>query len=281
MKIMVVDRDELSAQMIASRLEPIGHNVVHEAVKNNAPQRMIAEQHEVVFIDPSPLTSARSLILNIRRAIPAYSYIVLLSQNSDRTEAIKAGCNDFLSKPLDNAALDQTIGNAERLLKLTRRIGDDSEDFPSAGGVIAKSAFNQLFLSAMDRADRYGERAYVLFISMSNYKHIVEMDGHYAGDYAVAVLSKYLVRLRRQSDIIGQTAKYEYAILLQRPQHEHEPIEAANRFAESLAKYGDIFSSGSTPAEITISLIDLPVGSQLVEHVITRESAAASQPARA
>lgn len=280
MKIMVVDREDLSTQMIASRLEPIGHNVEHEPVKNNAPERMIKGQHNVVFIDPSPLTSARPLIMNIRRAVPGYSYIALMTQNASREEAIKAGCNDYLAKPLSNAALDTTIENADRLLKLTKRIGDDSEDFPSAGGVIAKSAFNQLFLSAIDRADRYGERSFVLFISMSNYAAIVERDGHYAGDYAVAILSKYLVRLRRQSDIIGQTAKYEYALLLQRPQYETEPVEAANRFAESIAKLDDVFSAGPTPPEISISLVDLPVGGLLARHVITRESADAAKAAK-
>jgi GGDEF domain-containing protein len=149
------------------------------------------------------------------------------------------------------------------------RIGDDSEDFPSAGGVIAKSAFNQLFLSGMDRADRYGERTFVLFISLSNYKEILEMDGPYAAEYAVAKLSQYLVLLRRQSDIIGQTARYEYALLLQRPAYDTEPVEAANRFAESLSNIKDIVSSGSTEVKVTISLVDLPMGAKLIEHIIT------------
>lgn len=280
MKIMVVDREDLASQLIASRLEPIGHNVLHEAVKNNAPERMISGHYNLVYVDPSPLTSARPLIMNIRRAVPAYSYIVLMSQTGTREEAIKAGCNDFLGKPVDNGVLDKTVANADRLLRLTKRIGDDSEDFPSAGGVIAKSAFNQLFLSAIDRADRYGERSFVLFISMSNYGAIVERDGQYAGDYAVAVLSKYLVRLRRQSDIIGQTAKFEYALLLQRPQYETEPVEAANRFAESIGKLDDIFTAGNTPPEITISLIDLPVGGELARHTITRASVAAAKIAK-
>ncbi len=269
MKVLVVDRDALAGQLIKSRIEPMGHKVTQEAVKNNAVERLANEEFDVIYLDPSPLTSPRPVILNIRRSVSNYPYIFLLSENASRQEALKLGCNDVMNKPLDITVLDERMGNADRLTKLIRRIGDDSEDFPSAGGVIAKSAFNQLFLSAVDRADRYGERTYMLFISVSNYQEIRDSDGAYAADYAVAKLSQYLVLLRRQSDIIGQTAKHEYALMLQRPVYDTEPVEAANRFAESLAGCEDIVSSGATPVQITVTLLDVPVGARIVEHVAT------------
>jgi CheY-like chemotaxis protein len=266
MKILIVDRDALSFQLVKPKLEALGHKVIHEATKNNAVDRAAREGCDVIFIDPSPLTTPRQFILSIRRGVTHYPYIFLMSETASREDAIKSGANDILNKPLDPTILEEKTGNAERLLKLVKRIGDDSEDFPSAGGVIAKSAFNQLFLSAMDRADRYGERTYILFISLSNYREIKDIDGPYAADYAVAKLSQYLVLLRRQSDIIGQTAKFEYALLLQRPVYETEPVEAANRFAESLAGFKDIVSSGKTPVEITVTLVNLPVGARPIEH---------------
>lgn len=269
MKVLVVDRDALAGQLIKSRLEPTGHKVTQEAVKNNAVDRLSSDEFDLIFLDPTPLTSPRPVILNIRRTVANYPYIFLLHETASRQEALKLGCNDVMNKPLDITTLDEKVANAERLTKLIRRIGDDSEDFPSAGGVIAKSAFNQLFLSAIDRADRYGERTFILFISLSNYKEIRDHDGTYAADYAVAKLSQYLVLLRRQSDIIGQTAKFEYALMLQRPVYDTEPVEAANRFAESLAGCADIVSSGSAPVEITVTLLDVPVGQKVIEHVIT------------
>lgn len=268
MKVLVVDRDALVGQLVKSKLEPQGHKVLHEAVKNNAVARMSSEEFDVIFLDPAPLTSPRPVVLNIRRTVSNYPYVFLLSETANRQEALKLGCNDVMNKPFDAALLDEKIDNAQRLTALMRRIGDDSEDFPSAGGVIAKSAYNQLFLSAVDRADRYGERTYMLFISLSNYKEIRDLDGVYAADYAVAKLSQYLVLLRRQSDIIGQTAKYEYALMLQRPVYDTEPVEAASRFTESLAGCLDIVAPGAAPVDITVTLLDVPVGSKVVEHVI-------------
>jgi PleD family two-component response regulator len=272
MKILVVDRDRLSSQIITSRLEGSKHEVIEETVKNEAIERAAREPFECIFIDPAPLTNPRPIILGIRRSISQYPYIVLMSESETQEEAIKAGTNDVISKPVSGEDLLVHIENAQRLIALVKHIGDDSEDFPSAGGVIAKSAFNQLFLSAMDRADRYGERTFIVFISVGNYRDILEQDGPYAADFSVAKLSQALVRLRRQSDIIAQTGPAEFALLLQRPQYETEPLEAANRFAEALTKEEDLVISGVSGVEFRVDLVDLPVGALHVSHTITARS---------
>lgn len=268
MKILVVDRDTLSTQLVKSRLEVMGHVLIEEPVKNNALERLAKEPFDTIFFDPAPLNNARPIILGIRRAVRNYPYIVLMSQDMTLDDAIRSGANDVMIKPLDASRLDTIIKNADYMTKLITRMGDESEDFPSAGGVIAKSAFNQLFLSALDRADRYGERSYLVFIGIRNYREVLEMDGPQAAAYAAAKLSQYLVRLRRQSDIIAQTGKSEYCLMLQRPQYETEPMEAASRFAEALSQLEDISSSEVSTVNVHVTLIDIPVGCKHAEHVI-------------
>jgi DNA-binding response OmpR family regulator len=275
MKLLVIDRDSLSTQLIRGKLELKGHTVIDEPVKNTALERLEKEKFDTVFFDPAPLNNARPLVLGIRRSVRGYPYVVLMSHDLKREEAIKSGANDIMSKPLDAAALDTTMANADRLTALMKRMGDESEDFPSAGGVIAKSAFNQLFLSCIDRADRYAERSFLVFIGIRDTKKVIENHGVYALEYATAKLSQYLVRLRRQSDIIAQTGKAEYCLMLQRPQYETEPIEAANRFAAALEKLEDICANDGDVIQVAVSLINIPVGQLHVEHVVTFEKKAA------
>lgn len=52
MKILVIDRDTLATQLIRSRLETAGHNIVEEAVKNNAIERLQREDFDAVFLTP-------------------------------------------------------------------------------------------------------------------------------------------------------------------------------------------------------------------------------------
>lgn len=270
MKILVIDREDITAQLMRSRLEPLGHHITQEPVKNNAVERLATENYDIIFIDPAPLTSARPLISNLRRSAKNYPYIIQMDSSITQIEAIQAGANDATLKPIDPDKLDTQVANARHMTSQIKRIGNDSYDFPSASGIISKSAFNQLFLSAIDRADRYGERTFIVFIGLTNYQEIYEAEGPYAADYAVAKLSQYLVRLRRQSDIIAQTETYEYALLLQRPLYETEPNEAANRFAEAVMSHKVLFETDGIAPEVAVRLIDLPVGSRIIDHRITK-----------
>lgn len=268
MRVLIVDQDSLSSKLVRSKLEEHGHQVTEVIKRDEGIKALEAKSFDVVFIDPSPATTVQPFVVNARRAARRYIYIILMSSDAELSEALKSGCNDMLAKPLDAEALNKKQKNAERMVNLIRDMGDASEDFPSAGGVIAKSALNQLFLSAMDRGNRYGDESFVLFFSITNYQDILEMDGKKSADFSSAMLARHLVKVRRQSDIIGQTRKYEYALLLQRPENRQEPIEAAARFAQSLGETGDITAGNPAKADISIRLIELPTGANLAEHQI-------------
>ena len=70
-------------------------------------------------------------------------------------------------------------------------------------------------------------------------------------EFAVAKLCRYLVLLRRQSDIIGQTACNEYRLLLQRPAHADEPAEVADYLIAGLIIY--IVKFNQHPSEVSLS----------------------------
>ena len=274
MKILIIDRDPDASQQLSSKLTAKGHEVFEERVKSEAIDKIAADgPFDMIFIDPSPMKDARAIILNIRRAISSYPYVVLVTgdEDLDVESALAMGCNNFIRKPLDSHDIEEKLENAEKLLEMVAAIGDESEDFPSAGGVIAKSAFNQLFLSAIDRGSRYSELAHVLSIGIKNYEEIESRDGPYGAEFAISKLAHHLVRLRRQSDIIGQTGKNEYSLLLQRIQHQNEPREAASRFAKALEELDDIASATSTPIEIYVNLTSLPLGRNEPEYLLIKQ----------
>ncbi|MCI5059967.1 MAG: response regulator [Alphaproteobacteria bacterium] len=273
MKILIIDRDELAAQMISSRLEEDGHEIVTESVKNEALERLEKEDFDVVFVDPAPMRDVRAMAMNIRRAARTYPYILLMSHDEEvnPNDVLSGGCNDYILKPLDPQDIHKKIINAGHFKTLMDRLGDTSEDFPSAGGIIAKSAFNQLYLSAIDRGSRYHEHAFVLSIAIDNFKEIKDMDGAYNAEYSISKLAYHLVRMRRQSDIIGQTKPNEYSLLLQRVQGIKEAQNAANRFAVTLDEIDDFLPSEGHDIQIHITLTALPTGEQSFDHVLTKK----------
>jgi PleD family two-component response regulator len=265
MKILIIDNDIAASNLLKSRLLPLGH-AVEMIEKNENMDKVIADGWDVIMFDPSPMTTLRPIVLGIRRANRRSTFLIMLSKTLSFQDALTSGFNDFLSKPYDMNLMLDKIDNATTLMAVQRHLNDDKTDFPSAGGVIAKSAFNQLFLACLDRADRYGETAHIIFITIDNYTEIVAEAGPYDANLVSAKLANHLVRLRRQSDIISQIKENEYALLLLRPMTESEPLEAAHRFAESLSKCTDIPFDQKMSANIRVFLMRLPTGETGVEH---------------
>lgn len=260
MKILIIDRDESFSNLMASKMKAAGHDVVTASIKNDGIEQIGTNRLDAVYFDPSPMTDPKPILLQIRRMVHTYPYLVMMGEAGSREAGIAAGCHDGMKKPLDPAVLKASLENAERMSDLVHRIGDENYDFPSAGGVISKSAFNQLFHSAIDRAGRYGESADVLFISIPNYEDVKIDDGKYAADYAVSKLAQNLVRLRRQSDILAQTGENEFALLLQRQQTPTESVDAAKRFSAALDEQTEVTSTGVTDLFIEVKLVQLPFG---------------------
>ncbi len=220
----------------------------------------------VLAADKSAL---KTKIHDIRRHSEDYIYISILSSNpNEELNEITAVGGNYLFNTIDfKNGLSDSLQNARRLADLMNIVSDETQDFPSAGGVIARSAFNQLFLSCLERGQRYSERTSILCISIENYKELYKIGGSYVADYHAATLSKTLVDIARQSDIIGQIKHEFFALLFLRPLNEQEPLSAAQRFHEVI-KNSDIFEGHKDVSpQISISLIEIPTGRQMASFI--------------
>lgn len=260
MQILLIDRDALTTQLLQARLESRGHQLVVEPNKNTAFEKLKDGTFDCVLIDPAPLSEARPVIIGIWKNLrgPFKPYIMLLSKTASREDAILAGTNDVLAKPFDPKDIETKFGNAERLIALHRHLGIE-DDVRSGGGMIGKAAFNQLFLSAIDRAFRYGERSLVIIVRVTNTDAMRAADPT-ACDETLLALGEKLSFMRRQSDVIGRIARDQFGILLQRPMYETEPFDAINRFSELLDKFHHGIADKTQAPHIELELIELPEG---------------------
>lgn len=261
MEILVIDRESLTSQLISSKLQAKGHAVVVEPNKNEAFEKIKNGNFDCVVVDPSPLSDARPVIIgvwkNVRSAVKPY--LILLSKTATQEDAIKAGANDVLIKPFSSFDIDTKFDNAERLMGISRHLAEH-DDVHSTGGMIGKAAFNQLFLSAIDRSFRYGERSLIVFLNLVNYDDILAAGGEAGVNDTIAKMTEKMTFMRRQSDVIGRLSLHDFAILLQRPQYEAEPIDAINRFSEILDKFYHNFKNPALAPKVELHLVELPQG---------------------
>jgi len=123
MRILITDDSRFSVVLLTKTLEKHGHDVIvcHDGAE--AWGYLRREQVSLVISDwLMPEMDGLQLCRNIRsRAGHSYTYVILLTtkqQDSDRLEALAAGVDDFLVKPLNEAELIARIEVARRILRM-------------------------------------------------------------------------------------------------------------------------------------------------------------------
>lgn len=139
MKVLAVEDDPVALAVLARTLAKLGHEVVTAANGEEALARLKAEPVRVVVSDwMMPELDGLELCHRVRARLGTdYVYFILLtsreaSQENQR-EAIEAGVDDFLSKPLREMEIWMRLRVAERILRFATQVRQLEEFLPICG----------------------------------------------------------------------------------------------------------------------------------------------------
>ncbi len=128
MKILTVDDDQVSRKILVQALHRLGHETAEAADGEEALRILAQDPIRVVVSDwLMPGMDGLDLCHRIRAQVNAeYTYFVLLTSreadSANQREAIEAGVDDFLTKPLDLQELWMRLRVSERILKFTTQV---------------------------------------------------------------------------------------------------------------------------------------------------------------
>ncbi|HRE82639.1 MAG TPA: response regulator [Opitutaceae bacterium] len=129
MKILAVEDDASSRKILSQALIRLGHEAI-ECTQGEDALRLLEEPDppRVVVSDwIMPVMDGLQLIRRIRaRTKTDYTYFILLTARTanedNQREAIEAGVDDFLTKPVDLTELWMRLRVAERILRFTTQV---------------------------------------------------------------------------------------------------------------------------------------------------------------
>jgi len=128
LKILIVEDDIVARKILSQALHRLGYETA-EATDGEEALRVI--EHEPVRVIVSdwlmPEIDGLELCRRIRSRVNAeYTYFILLTSRTadlaNQREAIEAGVDDFLTKPLDLQELWMRLRVSERILKFTTQV---------------------------------------------------------------------------------------------------------------------------------------------------------------
>jgi DNA-binding response OmpR family regulator len=128
MKILISEDDPVASKILRLTLEQVGHEVIVVRDGAAAWEQYLREPVSVVVSDwMMPELDGLQLCRRIREhGSRDYTYFILLTANHARREnlaqAMEAGIDDFLQKPLDREVIWMRLRVAERILGFARQI---------------------------------------------------------------------------------------------------------------------------------------------------------------
>lgn len=128
MKILVAEDDMISRKLLATTLEQFGHKVVTFTNGEDAWLAYDKEPYRVIVSDwLMPKMDGLTLCRKVRaRPGTEYTYFIMLTANvqgkDSYMEAMSAGIDDFLAKPLDRDQIWMRLRVAERILRYATQI---------------------------------------------------------------------------------------------------------------------------------------------------------------
>ena len=136
MKILIAEDDPISCRVLQITLQHYGHEVLTTATGDAAWERFDREPVRCIVSDwMMPGIDGLELCRRVRaRPKTDYTYFILLTAiNTGRDnlrQAMDAGIDDFLTKPLDREAILMRLRVAERILDFTTQIRQLKELIP-------------------------------------------------------------------------------------------------------------------------------------------------------
>ena len=225
MKILVADDQPVIAMLLRRELERAGHQV-QIAADGEAAWRIASAGEAPVLISDweMPGLDGPGLCRRIRAAGgDAYVYIILLTAKEGRghrLEGLRAGADDFLTKPVDPEELAVRLEVARRILDVHQELAARNVELASLAGtdgltgLANRRRFDEEFAKLATLADRVRSPLAVILADVDQFKAYNDEFGHPAGDEALRAVAGLIRSCVRECDVAARYGGEEFAVIL-------------------------------------------------------------------
>jgi len=138
MKVLIAEDDDIASRVLEAALLKLGHEPLLATDGEAAWSMLQAQPARVIVSDwRMPLLDGLELCRRVRARRGEYVYFILLTQmaatEKNLREAMEAGVDDFLGKPIDPSQLWMRLRVAERILGFTTEVQQLESFLPICG----------------------------------------------------------------------------------------------------------------------------------------------------
>lgn len=215
--VCLVDDDVDILAFTVRILERAGFSVVTANDAESAWEVINREHPKVIISDwRLPGDDGVALCQRVRKSSElATSFFIMMSgvgKERLEGEALDAGVDDYLPKPVDRSLLIARARMGVRLWEVTDRLRRAAIT-DGLTGLFNHDHFTSLVEAELRRARRYGSQMALVMVDLDFFKAINDTYGHLAGNDTLKAVATVLSQCVRDVDAVGRFGGEEFAII--------------------------------------------------------------------
>lgn len=214
-RVAIIEDDKLLAEHYALVLEAAGIRCYQVQNVSQMVDELIRFQPDLLLMDLYMPDYSGPELAGVLRQYRTFKRlpIIFLSSEHNKTlqlQALSHGADDFLTKPIDDLVLVQSIKiRLARALEIRGLIEKDSLTH-----LIKHSAIKEVASLEFERACRFDKPLSVVMLDIDNFKRVNDNYGHAIGDIVIATLATLLRKRIRKTDRAGRYGGEEFLLVL-------------------------------------------------------------------
>jgi two-component system cell cycle response regulator len=264
LRVLVVDDDADSREMLEDAVRCLGHVSVGARGGVEALAKQQADPVDVILSDWSMHgMSGVELCRHVRsHESSEYTYFLFMTGFGDRAhllEGLRAGADDYLTKPVDLEELEVRLLSAARVIVHQRQLAELNATLRQENDISFEAAridpltqiANRLRLcedldALHSHAARYGHRYCAALCDIDLFKSYNDRYGHLAGDEALRRVAVAMRGALRRGDTLYRYGGDEFLIILyeQGITEARQAMDRVRRIVESLGVRHDASPTG-------------------------------------
>ena len=225
MKFLIVEDEAVSRLLLQRVLQDQGYEVLVAKDGREGWEIFQREKKDIYLLIVDwmmPVMSGLELCKKIREAETShYVYIIFLSakgEKKDIVRGLKAGADDYLTKPFDKEELFSRINVGLRIIRLEQALKAANQKLyllatlDGLTKILNRRELLNRLKEELSRASRRGTTFYLFMLDIDRFKKVNDEYGHEAGDRVlIEVVDRIKSRLRSY-DVFGRYGGEEFLI---------------------------------------------------------------------
>ncbi|MEX0978372.1 MAG: diguanylate cyclase, partial [Pirellulales bacterium] len=207
LKVLVVTKDRVLQRQLSQFFDLVGYQYLQAADGASAIAAVAAASPQILLVDADLAAAADWELCGqlAHRSAAAAPFKILLVEEPDEChlhDALEAGIDDFLVRPISYGELLARLRAAARVLEFDRRVGQQGR-VDSLTGLLSLSAFTGHLRRQLTPHAGTSPRVACLVLDVDFFSRVKRLYGNSAADQLSQALAQELNRLRVGSEIIG------------------------------------------------------------------------------